>query len=213
MLTNGLAIRRESDRNKANTKRNQKFNLLRMGIVYGCNSVSPVFAQFRVLNARNRSRAPDAFDLDQYLQDEYAYLEYPKHAQSYKDPAEEVIVFHSGTQVLSYDFGTLNPLNKLVSVLIVDDFSEVLKWHGNLVVLSVVAGKVKNFDQSEEELKRVDVVVHRFVICHEHHLTMGDFFLTATSVNSSEDAMVDWPYIKQDQANKGKLQPMIIIKK
>ncbi|PBK72200.1 hypothetical protein ARMSODRAFT_1016170 [Armillaria solidipes] len=203
MLTNGLAIRRESDRNEANAK---KFNLLRTGIVYGCNSVSPVFAQFRVLNARNRSRAPDAFDLDQYLQDEYAYLEYPKHARSYKDPAEEVIVFHSGTQVLSYDFGTLNPLNKLVSALVVDDFSEVLKWHGNLVVLSVVAGKVKNFDQSEEELKRVDVVVHRFVICHEDRLTMGDFFLTAISVNSSEDATVDWPCIKQDQASKGKLQ-------
>ncbi len=206
---NGLAIGRESDRNNATTKVhsylyaaicqqpiNQKFNLLCMGIVYGCNSVSPVFSQFCVLDACNRSCAPDAFDLDQYLQDKYAYLEYTKHAQSYKDPVGEMIIFHLGSQVLSYDFGTLNPVNKLVSALVIDDFLEVLKWHGNLIVLSIVAGKVKNFDQSENELKRVDGVVHQFVIYREYHINMVDFLLSAIFVHSLQDVFLDWPSIE-----------------
>ncbi len=210
MLMNGLTIRRESDHNNMTTKVhlfldpaicqqqiNQKFNLLRTGIVYGCNSISPVFTKFCVLNACNRSHAPDAFDLDQFLQDEYAYLEYPKHTQSYKDPEGEVIIFHSGSQVLSYNFGTLNLVNKLVSALVVDDFPEALKWHGNLIVLSIVAGKVKNFHKSEDELKRIDSVVHWFVIHHQHRINMVDSLLTAIFVHFLGDTILDWPYIEQ----------------
>ncbi|PBK71402.1 hypothetical protein ARMSODRAFT_1017306 [Armillaria solidipes] len=160
MLTNGLVIECESNRNAMNA---QKPNLLHTGIVYGCNSIQPVFAQLHVLNANNCSHTPEAFDLNQYLQDEYAYLDYLKYARSYKDPVEEVIIFHSGSQVLSYDFSSLNLVNKLVSALVMDDFADVLKWHGNVVVLSVVAEKVKSFHQCEQEIEHVNAVVHNYI--------------------------------------------------
>ncbi|PBK71931.1 hypothetical protein ARMSODRAFT_1016915 [Armillaria solidipes] len=177
MLTNGPAIEHESACNVANAKiclclkepqimeliELQKPSFLRTAIVYGCNSMQPVFAELRLVNSRSRSRAPEAFDLDQYLEDEYSYLTYPKYARTHKDPVEEIMIFHSGSQVLSYDFGHLNPVNKLISAVVVDDFPEVLKWHGNLIVLSVVKGKVKNFSECEEELRRVDIVVHNYI--------------------------------------------------
>ncbi len=130
----------------------QKPNLLYTVLVYGCNSIQPVFAEVHVLSVGNCSRAPEAFDMNQYLQDEYDYLDHPKYAWSYKDPVEEMMIFHSGSKVLSYDFGGLNLVNKLVSALIINDFADMLKWHGNIVVLSVVGGKVKSFHQTEQEI-------------------------------------------------------------
>ncbi len=127
--------------------------------------MEPVYAHIRLTNPHNRSWAPEAFNLNQYLEDEYAYLNYPKFPRSYRDPVEDIIVYHSGSQVLSYDFGTLNPVNKLISAMVVDDFPEALKWHGNVVVMSVVQGKVKNFPECMGELRRVDAAVHKWVLC------------------------------------------------
>ncbi len=93
------------------------------------------------------------------MEDEYAYLDYPLYARSYYDPIEDLMIFHSAVQELKYDYGTLNPVNKLVSEIVSNEYG--VKWRGNLVVIPVVNGKVGHLIETEEELKRVDRVVQK----------------------------------------------------
>ncbi len=98
----------------------QQASWLRMAVIYGSNAITPVFTKVQVLNGTNQSRAPSAFDLEQYLEDEYAYLEYPLRSRSHHDEPEDIIIYHSPSQELSYDFCTMNPMNKLLSAMLVD---------------------------------------------------------------------------------------------
>ncbi|SJL05073.1 uncharacterized protein ARMOST_08445 [Armillaria ostoyae] len=156
MTTNHLAIERVS---KANMEWARKPSLLRRAVVYGSCAIRPVYACLKVLDPSSQKRAPEAFDVQQYLEDEYAYLDYPLYACSYHHPIEELTIFHLAVQELKYDYGTLNPVNRLVSEIVAADYD--VKWRGNLVVIPVVRGKVVHFTETDEELKRVDRVVEQ----------------------------------------------------
>ncbi|PBK66398.1 hypothetical protein ARMSODRAFT_1021588 [Armillaria solidipes] len=156
MITNHLAIERVS---QANGEWAQRQSWLRRAVVYGSWAIRPVYANLKVIDPTSQKRAPHAFDLQQYMEDEYAYLEYPLYARSYYDPIEGLMIFHSAIQELKYDYGTLNPVNKLVSEIVSNDYS--VKWRGNLVVIRVVSGKVGHLAETEEELQRVDRVVQQ----------------------------------------------------
>ncbi|PBK59940.1 hypothetical protein ARMSODRAFT_982624 [Armillaria solidipes] len=135
MITNHLAIERVS---QANGEWAQSW--LRRAVVYGSWAIRPVYANLKVINPTSQKRAPHAFDLQQYMEDEYAYLEYPLYARSYYDPIEGLMIFHSAVQELN------------------------VKWRGNLVVIRVVSGKVGHLAETEEELQRVDRVVQHMGI-------------------------------------------------
>lgn len=56
----------------------------------------------------------------------------------------------------------MNPVNKLLSAMLVDQFKVPMKWRGNIIVLSVKKGKTCNFTGTAEEMKRVKDAVTRF---------------------------------------------------
>ncbi len=56
----------------------------------------------------------------------------------------------------------MNPVNKLLSAMLVDRFKVPMKWRGNIIVLSVKKGKTCNFTGTAEEMKRVKDAVTRF---------------------------------------------------
>ncbi|SJL04860.1 uncharacterized protein ARMOST_08231 [Armillaria ostoyae] len=158
MITNHLTIERVS---QANSEWAQRLSWLHHAVVYGSWAICPVYANLKVIDPTSQKRALHTFDLQQYMEDEYAYLEYPLYAHSYYHPIKGLMIFHSAIQELKYDFGTLNPVNKLVSEIISNDYS--MKWRGNLVVIPVMSGKVGHLTETEEELQQVDHVVQQYV--------------------------------------------------
>ncbi len=113
----------------------------------------------KVLDPSSQKRAPEAFDVQQYLEDKYAYLDYPLYARSYHHPIEDLPIFHSAVQALKYDYSTLNPVNRLVSEIVAADYN--VKWRGNLIMIPVVRGKVAHFIETDEELEVIDRVIQQ----------------------------------------------------